>query len=213
MTKKVEKLPSQIPIFPLSNFILFPETTTPLNIFEPRYIQMVDDAMKSHRIIGMIQPKKNDKIPNLYNIGCAGKITSFHETEDGRYLIVLVGISRFKILEEVNTEKLYRTCKVSFDEFNNDLNDKKEEIKFSDLKFIFKDFRFLLNKKGYIVNWKELEKQSLDQTINTLSMLSPFSLEEKQVLLEAKNLDIRKDKIAQILNTYTHDVFNNTTVQ
>ncbi len=213
MTKKVEKLPSQIPIFPLSNFILFPETTTPLNIFEPRYIQMVDDAMKSHRIIGMIQPKKNDKIPNLYNIGCAGKITSFHETEDGRYLIVLVGISRFKILEEVNTEKLYRTCKVSFDEFNNDLNDKKEEIKFSDLKFIFKDFRFLLNKKGYIVNWKELEKQSLDQTINTLSMLSPFSLEEKQVLLETINLFDRKKKLEEILKTYINDSFSNKTLQ
>ena len=213
MTKKVEKLPSQIPIFPLSNFILFPETTTPLNIFEPRYIQMVDDAMKSHRIIGMIQPKKNDKIPNLYNIGCAGKITSFHETEDGRYLIVLVGISRFKILEEVNTEKLYRTCKVSFDEFNNDLNDKKEEIKFSDLKFIFKDFRFLLNKKGYIVNWKELEKQSLDQAINTLSMLSPFSLEEKQVLLETINLFDRKKKLEEILKTYINDSFSNKTLQ
>ena len=213
MTKKVEKLPSQIPIFPLSNFILFPETTTPLNIFEPRYIQMVDDAMKSHRIIGMIQPKKNDKIPNLYNIGCAGKITSFHETEDGRYLIILVGISRFKILEEINTEKLYRTCKVSFDEFNNDLNDKKEEIKFSDLKFIFKDFRFLLNKKGYIVNWKELEKQSLDQTINTLSMLSPFSLEEKQVLLETINLFDRKKKLEEILKTYINDSFSNKTLQ
>ena len=213
MTKKVEKLPSQIPIFPLSNFILFPETTTPLNIFEPRYIQMVNDAMKSHRIIGMIQPKKNDKIPNLYDIGCAGKITSFHETEDGRYLIILVGISRFKILEEVNTEKLYRTCKVSFDEFNNDLNDKKEEIKFSDLKFIFKDFRFLLNKKGYIVNWKELEKQSLDQTINTLSMLSPFSLEEKQVLLETINLFDRKKKLEEILKTYINDSFSNKTLQ
>ena len=213
MTKKVEKLPEQIPIFPLSNFILFPETTTPLNIFEPRYIQMVDDAMKSHRIIGMIQPKKNDKIPNLYDIGCAGKITSFHETEDGRYLIVLVGISRFKILEEVNTEKLYRTCKVSFDEFNNDLNDKKEEIKFSDLKFIFKDFRFLLNKQGYIVNWKELEKQSLDQTINTLSMLSPFSLEEKQVLLETINLFDRKKKLEEILKTYINDSFSNKTLQ
>ena len=213
MTKKVEKLPEQIPIFPLSNFIIFPETTTPLNIFEPRYIQMVDDAMKSHRIIGMIQPKKNDKIPNLYDIGCAGKITSFHETEDGRYLIVLVGISRFKILEEVNTEKLYRTCEVSFDEFNNDLNDKKEEIKFSDLKFIFKDFRFLLNKKGYIVNWKELEKQSLDQTINTLSMLSPFSLEEKQVLLETINLFDRKKKLEEILKTYINDSFSNKTLQ
>ena len=213
MTKKVEKLPSQIPIFPLSNFILFPETTTPLNIFEPRYIQMVDDAMKSHRIIGMIQPKKNDKIPNLYNIGCAGKITSFHETEDGRYLIVLVGISRFKITEELNTDKLYRVCKVSFNEFNNDLKDKKEEIKFSDLKFIFKDFRFLLNKKGYIVNWKELEKQSLDQTINTLSMLSPFSLEEKQVLLETINLFDRKKKLEEILKTYINDSFSNKTLQ
>ena len=213
MTKKVEKLPEQIPIFPLSNFIIFPETTTPLNIFEPRYIQMVDDAMKGHRIIGIIQPKKKDKIPNLYDIGCAGKITSFHETEDGRYLIVLVGISRFKILEEVNTEKLYRTCKVSFDEFNNDLNDKKEEIKFSDLKFIFKDFRFLLNKQGYIVNWKELEKQSLDQTINTLSMLSPFSLEEKQVLLETINLFDRKKKLEEILKTYINDSFSNKTLQ
>ena len=213
MTKKVEKLPEQIPVFPLSNFIIFPETTTPLNIFEPRYIQMVDDAMKSHRIIGMIQPKKKDKIPSLYDIGCAGKITSFHETEDGRYLIVLVGISRFKILEEVNTEKLYRTCKVSFDEFNNDLNDKKEEIKFSDLKFIFKDFRFLLNKQGYIVNWKELEKQSLDQTINTLSMLSPFSLEEKHVLLETINLFDRKKKLEEILKTYINDSFSNKTLQ
>ena len=213
MTKKIEKLPEQIPVFPLSNFIIFPETTTPLNIFEPRYIQMVDDAMKSHRIIGMIQPKKKDKIPSLYDIGCAGKITSFHETEDGRYLIVLVGISRFKITEELNTEKLYRVCKVNFNEFNNDLKDKKEEIKFSDLKFIFKDFRFLLNKKGYVVNWKELEKQNLDQTINTLSMLSPFSLEEKQVLLETINLFDRKKKLEEILKTYINDSFSNKTLQ
>ena len=213
MTKKVEKLPEQIPVFPLSNFIIFPETTTPLNIFEPRYIQMVDDAMKSHRIIGMIQPKKKDKIPSLYDIGCAGKITSFHEAEDGRYLIVLVGVSRFKITEELNTDKLYRVCKVSFNEFNNDLRDKKEEIKFSDLKFIFKDFRFLLNKKGYVVNWKELEKQNLDQTINTLSMLSPFSLEEKQVLLETINLFDRKKKLEEILKTYINDSFSNKTLQ
>ena len=213
MTKKVEKLPEQIPVFPLSNFIIFPETTTPLNIFEPRYIQMVDDAMKSHRIIGMIQPKKKDKIPSLYDIGCAGKITSFHETEDGRYLIVLVGISRFKITEELNTDKLYRVCKVSFNEFNNDLRDKKEEIKFSDLKFIFKDFRFLLNKRGYVINWKELEKQNLDQTINTLSMLSPFSLEEKQVLLETINLFDRKKKLEEILKTYINDSFSNKTLQ
>ena len=212
---KKEDLPNILPVFPLSNFIIFPRTTVPLNIFEPRYIQMIDQSMQSNRIIGMVQPKKTGELkkPDLHDVGCAGKITSFHETEDGRYLIVLVGISRFKILEEVNTEKLYRTCKVSFDEFNNDLNDKKEEIKFSDLKFIFKDFRFLLNKKGYIVNWKELEKQSLDQTINTLSMLSPFSLEEKQVLLETINLFDRKKKLEEILKTYINDSFSNKTLQ
>ena len=213
MIKKIEKLPEQIPVFPLSNFIIFPETTVPLNIFEPRYIQMIDDAMKSHRIIGMIQPKENNKIPNLYEIGCAGKITSFNETEDGRYLIVIVGISRFKILNEVNTNRLYRECKVSFNEFNNDLNIKEEEIKFSDLKFIFKDLKSLFNKQGYIINWKDLEKKSLDQTINTLSMVAPFALEEKQVLLETTNLEERKKKLEEILKTYINDNFSNKTLQ
>ncbi len=213
MIKKIEKLPEQIPVFPLSNFIIFPETTVPLNIFEPRYIQMIDDAMKSHRIIGMIQPKENNKIPNLYEIGCAGKITSFNETEDGRYLIVMHGISRFKILKEVNTKKLYRECKVSFNQFNNDLQNKEEEIKFSDLKFIFKDLKSLFNKQGYIINWKDLEKKSLDQTINTLSMIAPFSLEEKQVLLETPNLKERKKKLEEILVTYLNDGFSNKTLQ
>ena len=102
MNKSVINLPKEIPIFPLSNFIIFPNTSVPLNIFEPRYIEMIDDAMKGSRMIGMIQPKNFDqKIPNLYKIGCVGKITSFNETEDGRYLIVLNGISRFKITEEL----------------------------------------------------------------------------------------------------------------
>ena len=210
---KIEDLPNKIAVFPLSNFIIFPETTVPLNIFEPRYIQMIDDAMKSHRIIGMIQPKKKETIPALYNIGCAGKITSFNETEDGRYLIIIVGISRFKILREINTDKLYRECKVSFNEFNNDLNIKQEEIKFSDLKFIFNDLKQLFSKQGYVINWKELEKQSLDQTINTLSMVSPFSLEEKQILLETVNLNERKNKLEEILKTYVNDSFSNKTIQ
>ena len=213
MIKKIEKLPEQIPVFPLSNFIIFPETTVPLNIFEPRYIQMIDDAMKSHRIIGMIQPKKIEKKTSLYNIGCAGKITSFNETEDGRYLIVIVGVSRFKILNEINTEKLYRQYNVSFNEFNNDLSNKEEEIKFSDLKFIFKDFKSLFNKQGYVINWKELEKQSLNYTINTLSMVSPFSLEEKQILLETINLNERKKKLEEILKIYVNDDFSNKTLQ
>ena len=207
-------MPKTISIFPLSNFIFFPQTTVPLNIFEPRYIQMVDDAMKANRIIGMVQPKKtNQTIPILYNVGCAGKITSFNETEDGRYLIVLDGISRFKILEELNNDKLYRECKVNFDKFSNDMNNQKEEIKFSDLELIFKNLKSLFNKQGYTINWKELEKQSLDQTINTLSMASPFSLEEKQVLLETINLNERKQKLEEILKTYTLDNFSHKTLQ
>ena len=210
----MKQLPKTISIFPLSNFIFFPQTTVPLNIFEPRYIQMVDDAMKGDRIIGMVQPKKsNQTIPILYNVGCAGKIISFNETEDGRYLIVLDGISRFKILEELNNDKLYRECKVNFDNFSNDINNQKEEIKFSDLELIFKNLKSLFNKQGYTINWKELEKQSLDQTINALSMTSPFSLEEKQVLLETINLNERKLKLEEILKTYTLDNFSNKTLQ
>ena len=210
----MKQLPKTISIFPLSNFIFFPQTTVPLNVFEPRYIQMIDDAMKGDRIIGMVQPKKsNQTIPILYNVGCAGKIISFNETEDGRYLIVLDGISRFKILEELNNDKLYRECKVNFDNFSNDINNQKEEIKFSDLELIFKNLKSLFNKQGHTINWKELEKQSLDQTINALSMASPFSLEEKQVLLETINLNERKLKLEEILKTYTFDNFSNKTLQ
>ena len=214
MKKKIEDLPNKIPIFPLSNFIIFPRTTVPLNIFEPRYIDMIDDAMKSNRIIGMVQPKKSDQnIPVLYNIGCAGKITSFNETNDGRYLIVLDGISRFKIIEELKNDKLYRECSVSFDNFPNDFEENKEEIKFSDLELIFKDIKSLFIKEGYVVNWKDFEKQDLNQTINTLAMASPFSLEEKQILLETISLNERKKKLEEILSTYAVDDFSNKTIQ
>lgn len=214
MDKLVNKLPKEIPVFPLSNFIIFPETTVPLNIFEPRYLNMVDDVMKGNRIIGMIQPKKsNQKKPILYNIGCAGKITSFNETEDGRYLIILRGISRFKIIKELENKKLYRQCNVDFKEFSYDLKEKNEEIKFSDLELIFKNLKSLFIKQGYIINWKELEKQNLNQVINILSMASPFSLEEKQVLLETISLNERSKKLEQILSTYLFESFNNTTIQ
>ena len=210
-------LPKKIPIFPLSNFIIFPKTAVPLNIFEPRYIDMVNDSMKSNKFIGMVQPKnsldeKNYK-PNLHEIGCMGKITSFKESEDGRFLIELKGMIRFKIMKEIQTEKKYRECEIKFNDYFEDLDDNKEEIKFSDLELIFKDLKLLFEKKGFIINWKGLEKQSLNETINALAMASPFSLEEKQVLLEAKNLEIRKTKIAEILTTYTFDQYNNTTIQ
>jgi len=209
-----KELPNKIPIFPLSNFIIFPETTVPLNIFEPRYIEMIDDVMKESKVIGVIQPKKsNNTKPKLHNVGCAGKITSFNETEDGRYLIVINGLSRFKIINEIKNKKSYRECEVSFSEFQSDLITKKEKINFSNLNLIFNDLKKIFEKKGYMINWKELQKQSLNHTINTLSMASPFSLEEKQVLLETQNLNLRKIKLEEILKTYVADNFNNTTIQ
>ena len=212
---KKEDLPKILPVFPLSNFIIFPRTTVPLNIFEPRYIKMIDKSMKSNRIIGMVQPKKTGDLrkPDLHRIGCAGKITSFNETDDGRYLIILNGICRFQILSELNNDNLYRECSVKYDDYYGDLHEKSHEVKFSDLKLIFKNLKDLFQKQGYEINWKEIEKQNLDQTINTLSMASPFSLEEKQVLLESKDLNLRKERLEEILNTYILDNYNNKTLQ
>src|SRR6056300_292792 len=196
---KKEDLPNTIPVFPLSNFIIFPKTTVPLNIFEPRYVEMINDSMKKNKFIGMIQPKsinnENSLAPSLHKIGCLGKII------------------RFKIIKEIADNKPYRSCEINFDDYLNDLSEKKENLKFSDLELIFRDLRQLFEKRGFIINWKALEKQSLDETINALAMASPFSLEEKQVLLEAVNLDLRKNKIAEILSTYTFDEYNNTTLQ
>ena len=197
---KINELPNILPIFPLSNFIFFPNTSAPLNIFEPRYIQMIDDSIKSNRMIGMAQPKgiSNIKKPELFKVGCLGKISSFNETDDGRYVIVLNGVSRFNIVEEIDRGKLYREFKINFQEFEND--NTKEELK-------------IFEKQGYIINWNELEKQSLDQTINTLSMASPFSKEEKQMLLEAKDLKSRKQKFEEIIKLYSSDNFSNKTLQ
>ena len=211
-------LPKIIPVFPLSNFIIFPKTSVPLNIFEPRYIDMINDSMKSNKLIGMIQPKtiknfEDAKVPVLHNIGCLGKIISFKENEDGRYLIELKGIIRFEIIKEIASNKKYREFEISFNKYSHDLEKKKEDLKFSDLELIFKDLKTLFEKKGFIINWRALEKQSLDEIINALAMTSPFSLEEKQVLLEAKNLNTRKIKIAEILNTYSYDQFENNTLQ
>tara|TARA_B100001094_G_C17991609_1_gene700504 strand:- start:479 stop:976 length:498 start_codon:yes stop_codon:yes gene_type:complete len=165
----------------------------------------------------MIQPKNSkdddNNLPQLHEIGCMGKITSFKETDDARYMIELKGIIRFKIKNEINSDKKYRECEVDFENYYDDLESKKEDITFSDLELIFKDLKSLFEKRGFIINWKALEKQSLDETINALAMASPFTIEEKQVLLEAKNLSMRKTKIAEILTTYSFDQYNNTTIQ
>ena len=174
---------------------------------------MINDSMKTNRIIGMVQPKNKNKIPELYSIGCAGRITSFNETNDGRYLIVIKGLSRFKIIKEINSNRLYRECEVSFNEYDQDMMKDFNEIKFSDLELIFKNLKSFFKKKGYLINWKDLEKQSLDQTINTLAMASPFSIEEKQILLETVDINNRKTELEKILNTYIVDEFNNKTIQ
>jgi len=212
---KKQDLPKVIPLFPLSNFIIFPNTTVPLNIFEPRYVEMINDSMKTNKFIGLIQPKKNNvnTALDLHETGCMGKITSFKDTSDGRYLIDLNGLVRFKIIKEIKNDKSYRECEINFEDYQDDLSLQKEELQFSDLESIFKDLKSLFEKKGYIINWKSLQKQNLNETINALAMASPFSLEEKQILLESKNLEIRKDKIAEILSTYNYDNFDNITVQ
>jgi len=212
---KINDLPNILSIFPLSNFIFFPNTSAPLNIFEPRYIQMIDESIKSNRMIGMLQPKgvSNSKKPELFKVGCLGKISSFNETGDGRYVIVLNGITRFNVVEEIDNGKLFREFKINYKGFENDTNTKEVDINFSDLNIIFNNLKNIFEKQGYVINWNELKKQSLDQTINTLSMASPFSKEEKQMLLEAKNLEFRKKKLEQIIKLYNTDNFNNKTLQ
>jgi Lon protease-like protein len=212
--KIIRQLPKKISIFPLSNFIIFPKTTVPLNIFEPRYLDMINDSMRGNKIIGLIQPKNQNKdIPELYSIGCAAKITSYNELEDGRYLIALNGISRFKILKEVVNNKTYRECEVSFEEYNFDQKENTSEFTKTDLEPIFKNLKSLLKKRNYIINIDNLKKESIEQIINTLAMASPFSLQEKQALLETQNILERKLELEQILNIYIVDNFNNTTLQ
>jgi len=208
-------LPKTISVFPLSNFIIFPNTTVPLNIFESRYIEMVKDSLNTNQMIGLVQPKTNDNnsILNLHNVGCLGKITKFKDTSDGRYLIDLNGLIRFNIVKEIKSNKLYRTFEITFDNYKNDLDNNKETAKLAGLDKIFKDLKLLFEKKGYIINWKSLKNQDLSETINALAMASPFTLEEKQILLESKNLEARKDKISEILSTYSFDDFHNTTIQ
>jgi len=213
---KISDLPKKISIFPLNNFIIFPKTTVPLNIFEPRYLEMIDNSMNSNKLIGMIQPKRknNDQnMPELHNIGCLGKIVGFNETNDGRYMIELNGLIRFQITREIQSNSKYRECEINFKDYHHDLSRAKDEIKISDLELIFKDLKSLFKNRGLIINWKSLEKQNLDETLNALAMASPFTLEEKQILLEAKDLNIRKNKITEILNTYSNDIFENTTLQ
>ena len=209
------KLPSIIPVFPLSNFIVFPNTTVPLNIFEPRYLKMTEDAMATNRLIGMIQPKKTGELkkPDLFDVGCVCRIVSFNETEDGRYIIILKGLNRFNRINEINNKKLYRELSVNYDLYTNDEKSGEENFEFSKIEKILEELKILFEKRGYQINWKDLEGQNVYQTLSALSMASPFSILEKQILLETKNLEERQTKFEEILNTYSSSFSDLKTVQ
>jgi len=211
----MNKFPNKIPVFPLSNFIVFPNTTVPLNIFEPRYLKMTEDAMANDRLIGMIQPKKVENLenPDLFDVGCVCKIVSFNETEDGRYIIILKGLNRFKKINEIENKKIYRELNVDYNLYINDENSEKENFEFSKIEKILEELKLLFKKRGYKINWKDLEGQSVYQTLSALSMASPFSILEKQILLETKNLEERQLKFEEILNTYSTDFSNTKTIQ
>ena len=198
-----EKFPGTIPVFPLDGVIYFPKTNLPLNIFEARYLQLVNDCLESNKLMGMVQSKKQSE--EVYNVGCLGKISEFKKSEDGRILINLTGIIRFEIKKEISNTKLYREFEVQYDKFNSDINyenkdlDSKEEIK----NLLNKTKNFFEN-NGLILNWKEFEKLSKDQQINTLSMIAPISSEEKQKLLETISLEEKSKTLSEIIEFYLH---------
>ena len=211
---KKNNFPIKIPIFPLSNAIFFPKTILPLNIFEDRYIQLVNDSMKESRMFGMVQPKnKLSKLPEVYDVGCLGKIISFNETNDKRFIISLSGIIRFRIKKEFEKEKLYRNFEVDYSEFLTDLEETKDEIASYDKKNLQNKIKTFFQKINYPIDYNELEKLSLDQIVGTVAMISPFSVEEKQKLIETKKIEDKIKILDEIISFNLLDFEKNKTVQ
>ena len=205
----MKSFPNVIPVFPLSGVIYFPKTNLPLNIFEQRYLDLVNDTYKNDKLMGMVQSQRNGN--QVYKIGCLGKINAFQKSEDGRILINLTGITRFKILEEVENKKLYREFKVDYKTFEIDLKDSSDDLNTDDL---MNKAKIFFRKNGLLLNWKEFEKLDKTQKINTLSMISPVTNEEKQKLLEAITIKDKVNTLQSIISFYLHEVnFNNQTVQ
>ena len=210
---KKNNFPNKIPIFPLSSAIFFPRTILPLNIFEDRYIQLVNDAMKENRMFGMVQPKSKKGVsPEVYKIGCLGKIVSFNETEDKRFIISLSGIIRFKIKNEIKKEKLYRSFEVDYSEFLNDLEEENKMINY-DKKDLLKKIKIFFQKINYPIDYNELVKLNLDQLVNTVGMISPFSVEEKQKLIETIKIEDKLKVLSEIISFNLLDFEENKTVQ
>ncbi len=205
----MKSFPEQIPIFPLSGVIYFPKTNLPLNIFEKRYLDLVNDTFQKDKFMGMIQMKKKDE--EIYKVGCLGKISDFQRSSDGRILINLTGITRFEVIEEKENKKLYREFKVEYKRFTSDLTSVLEDV---DTINLMKKIKVFFQKNGLLLNWKELEKLEKIQKINTLAMISPVTNEEKQKLLEAVSLKEKVRTLEDIINFYLHEVnFTNRTMQ
>ena len=201
--------PKIIPLFPLNGVIYFPKTNLPLNIFEQRYLNLVNDAYNKNKLMGMVQSKKESD--SVYKIGCLGKITDYQKSKDGRVLVNLTGITRFEILEEVVNDKLYREFKVSYKIFEEDLSEKKTKI---ESHMLIEKAKIFFKRSGLLLNWKEFEKLDQTQRINTLAMISPITGEEKQKLLETISLEKKIKTLEDIISFYLHEVnFNNQTIQ
>jgi len=204
-----KNLPDRIPVFPLPGVIYFPKTNLPLNIFEKRYLNLVNDAYSNDKLMGMVQSKQEND--SVYQVGCLGKISDFQKSKDGRILINLTGISRFKILEEITNDKLYREFKVDYKNFSLDINDEQSEIKMNEL---MEKAKVFFKKNGLLLNWREFEKLDQNQRINTLSMIAPITNEEKQKLLETVTLESKVGTLESIISFYLYDTGSNSnTVQ
>ena len=205
----MKTFPNTIPVFPLSGVIYFPKTNLPLNIFEQRYIDLVNDTYNKDKLMGMVQSHKNGN--EVYKVGCLGKISDLQKSQDGRILINLTGITRFNIIKEVQNNKLYREFNVDYKNFDLDLKSLSEDHSVEDLMDKAKVF---FKKNGLLLNWREFEKLNKIQKVNTLSMISPVTNEEKQKLLEALTIKDKIETLENIISFYLHDVnFNNQTVQ
>ena len=207
-------LPNKIAIFPLSNAIFFPRTILPLNIFEDRYLQLVDDCMKGNRMFGMVQPRNSSGVsPEVYNVGCLGKIISFNETADKRFIITLLGLTRFEIKKELKKKKLYRSFEVDYSGFLDDLKVKKDETLSSEKKNLLNKIQVFFEKINYPVKFSELSKLDLDELISNVSMISPFSIEEKQKLIETKQISSKIKILNEIINFNLLNFGGNKTIQ
>ena len=205
----MQKFPNIIPVFPLSGVIYFPKTNLPLNIFEQRYLNLINDAYDKDKLIGMVQSKKENK--SVYEIGCLGKISDYQKSKDGRILINLTGISRFKILKEISNDKLYREFEVDYENFVEDVKDVHDEI---DSKELMEKAKTFFKRNGLLLNWREFEKLDHTQKINTLAMIAPITNEEKQKLLEAISLENKIKTLESIISFYLYETSeSNQTIQ